>query len=146
LATRTWPILPSLRPKLPKDGYSWRIRLRDTGKDHQRHWATLPVAVVRLGRPTPTPVDTALGRGEPDLLGLPMQRQVDEVIGSTSFARNRSRKRKFVGVHPARWAAAFQGIHAARSKRPLAQRRTLMKLVRQTFDELKRFGPQHDIL
>jgi hypothetical protein len=37
-------------------------------------------------------------------------------------------ERKFVGVHPARWAAAFQGIHAARSKRPLAQRRPLMKL------------------
>jgi hypothetical protein len=37
-------------------------------------------------------------------------------------------ERKFVGVHPARRAAAFQGIHAARSKRPLAQRRPLMKL------------------
>jgi hypothetical protein len=71
---------------------------------NQRHWATLPVAVVRLGRPTPTPVDTALARGEPDLLGLPMQRQVDEVVGQLYLLRPEPiAECKFVGVHRARY-------------------------------------------
>src|ERR1700730_10981932 len=74
----------------PKVAERWLLMAHQTQghrKDHQRNWATLPVAVVRLGRPTPTPVDTALCRGEPDLLGLPMQRQVGEVVGQLYLFR-----------------------------------------------------------
>src|ERR1700730_12715137 len=74
----------------PKVAERWLLMAHQTQghrKDHQRNWATLPVAVVRLGRPIPPPVDTALGRGEPDLLGLPMQRQVDEVVGQLYLFR-----------------------------------------------------------
>src|ERR1700731_873728 len=94
-----------------------RVRLRYAGINHQRHWATLPVAVVRLGRPTPTPVDIALGRGEPDLLGLPMQRQVDEVIGQLSLFRPEAvAERDFLRVHRARGAAGHQSIPAVSGK------------------------------